>query len=435
MAEKKPLSPKAKKYLIYGGLGLAGALAVYVSTLQTEKAPAIREPEQISLTGNVDTRSVSLEGLSRRLADLEAGRETSSKVQNDNLARITEQVGTLTSLVERMQDDNETRMNKLIEDALGQQSAAPAAVGEETDSDPATQQVDATNRRIRQLTEQIEAQNERRRLEAAEAARFAERERQERDRRESIYRQPDPVQQQQAASQPAMPAPRIAVYQSEDKPAPEQEAQPEPHSNVPDLNIPAGSILTAMLLTGLDAPTGARAQSQPVPVLMRIKKEAIMPNYAWADVKECHLLGSAYGELSSERVNIRGEVVSCILADNSAIEGQVKFFVTGEDGKNGVRGTLVSRSGRVLASAAGAALAQGILSSFQDQSAGSVFLGGASAGGGAEGGAISGASEGFDLLTEYYLDLAEQTFPVIEIPNGRWVDVVLTEGLTVKFKG
>lgn len=250
MAEKKPLSPKAKKYLIYGGLGLAGALAVYVSTLQTEKAPAIREPEQISLTGNVDTRSVSLEGLSRRLADLEAGRETSSKVQNDNLARITEQVGTLTSLVERMQDDNETRMNKLIEDALGQQSAAPAAVGEETDSDPATQQVDATNRRIRQLTEQIEAQNERRRLEAAEAARFAERERQERDRRESIYRQPDPVQQQQAASQPAMPAPRIAVYQSEDKPAPEQEAQPEPHSNVPDLNIPAGSILTAHAADG-----------------------------------------------------------------------------------------------------------------------------------------------------------------------------------------
>lgn len=190
--------------------------------------------------------------------------------------------------------------------------------------------------------------------------------------------------------------------------------------------------MTAMLLTGLDAPTGARAQSQPVPVLMRIKKEAIMPNYASADVKECHLLGSAYGELSSERVNIRGETVSCILADNTAVEGSVKFFVTGEDGKNGVRGTLVSRSGRVLASAAGAALAQGILSSMQETSAESVFLGGGDSG---AGGAVSGASEGFDLLTEYYLDLAEQTFPVIEIPNGRWVDVVLTEMLTVKFKG
>lgn len=191
--------------------------------------------------------------------------------------------------------------------------------------------------------------------------------------------------------------------------------------------------MTAMLLTGLDAPTGARAQSQPVPVLMRIKKEAVMPNYAWADVKECHLLGSAYGDLASERVNIRGETVSCVLADNSAVDGKVKFFVTGEDGKNGVRGTLVSRSGRVLASAAGAALAQGLLSSLQDQSAESVFLGGGSGGG--ESGAISGASAGFDLLTEYYLDLAEQTFPVIEISNGRWVDVVLTEMLTVKFKG
>lgn len=230
-----------------------------------------------------------------------------------------------------------------------------------------------------------------------------------------------------------MPAPRIAIYQSEDKkdePAAVEEV--EEHSSIPDLTIPAGSVLTAMLLTGLDAPTGARAQSQPVPVLMRIKKDAIMPNFAWADVKECHLLGSAYGELSSERVNIRGETVSCILADNSAVEGSVKFFVTGEDGKNGVRGTLVSRSGRVLASATGAALAQGILSSMQSQSAESVFLGGST---GSEGGAISGATEGLDLLTEYYLDLAEQTFPVIEIPNGRWVDVVLTEMLTVKFKG
>lgn len=152
-------------------------------------------------------------------------------------------------------------------------------------------------------------------------------------------------------------------------------------------------------------------------------------------MKECHLLGSAYGDLASERVNIRGETVSCVLADNTAVEGKVKFFVTGEDGKNGVRGTLVSRSGRVLASAAGAALAQGLLSSMKDQSAESVFLGGGTGGAGGGSGAITGASEGFDLLTEYYLDLAEQTFPVIEIPNGRWVDVVLTEMLTVKFKG
>lgn len=429
--EKQPLSPKAKKAMIYGGLGAAGALAVYVATMQTETKPQIREPEQISLTGNVDTRSVSLEGLARRLTDIEAGREAVSSAQRQDLRQMQQQVIELTRLMERMQTENAARVRQL-QDALG--TAATASVA---DTDPATANPAPAEaqRRIRQVTDQLDAERAQQRDLVAEEDRLKRaRERLERERRESIYTQPEPILQQQAAAVAAMPAPRIAVYQSETRPDETEEAPEEPLAHLPDVTIPAGSIMTAMLLTGLDAPTGARAQSQPVPVLMRIKKEAIMPNHAWADVKECHLLGSAYGDLASERVNIRGETVSCVLADNTAVEGKVKFFVTGEDGKNGVRGTLVSRSGRVLASAAGAALAQGLLSSMQDQSAESVFLGGGAGGGGA-GGAISGASQGFDLLTEYYLDLAEQTFPVIEIPNGRWVDVVLTEMLTIKFKG
>lgn len=430
--EKQPLSPKAKKAMIYGGLGLAGALAVYVATMQTEAAPQIKEPEEISLTGNVDTRSVSLEGLSRRLTDLEAGREASSSEQRSDMRLMQQQVTELTKLIERMQDENAARARRM-QVAIDNAAAAPVVAANPTDSDPVSINTAETQNRINQIADQLDVQKAQRELEAEEARLRRERDRIERERRESIYTQPEPIVQQQAASVAAMPAPRIAVYQSEAEPVEAEEGEVEPLVNVPDVNIPAGSIMTAMLLTGLDAPTGARAQSQPVPVLMRIKKEAIMPNHAWADVKECHLLGSAYGDLASERVNIRGETVSCVLADNTAVEGTVKFFVTGEDGKNGVRGTLVSRSGRVLASAAGAALAQGLLSSMKDQSAESVFLGGGTGGG--ESGAITGASEGFDLLTEYYLDLAEQTFPVIEIPNGRWVDVVLTEMLTVKFKG
>jgi conjugal transfer pilus assembly protein TraB len=434
MAEKTPLSPKAKKWLIYGGLGLAGSLAVYVATLQTEKAPTLKEPEGISLTGNVDTRSVSLEGLSRRLADLESGGAVDSQAQRNSLQQINRQISDLSQMVERIQTEGDARVNRMIAQALKEvvPVTAPDGDGESADTAaPVLTPTEQNQTRINEISETLNAREEQRRRDAEAERLKRARDRDERSRRESIYVQPEPIAQQQAGNPTSMPAPRIAVYRSDKKPVPEAEVV-EPVSSVPDLTIPAGSIMTAMLLTGLDAPTGARAQSQPVPVLMRIKKEAIMPNYAWADVKECHLLGSAYGELSSERVNIRGETVSCVLADNTAVEGSVKFFVTGEDGKNGVRGTLVSRSGRVLASAAGAALAQGILSSMQETSAESVFLGGGDSG---SGGAVSGASEGFDLLTEYYLDLAEQTFPVIEIPNGRWVDVVLTEMLTVKFKG
>lgn len=258
----------------------------------------------------------------------------------------------------------------------------------------------------------------------------AERERQQAElkKREGIYVAPTPAPMQNM-NQNAGPAPRIAVFKS-DK-AEKGDKALDRLANIPDVQVPAGSILSAMMITGLDAPTGTRATQEPVPVLMRIKPEAILPNYALADVRDCHLLGSAYGDLGSERVNIRGETVSCVLRDNTAVEGKVKFFVAGDDGKNGIKGHLVARSGRMLAAAAGAALTQGLMGALQNSTSSTdslVISGGASS-------AVSGASKGFDLLTEYYIDLAEQTFPVIEVPNGRWVDVVLTEMLTIKWKG
>lgn len=443
MAENKQLSPKAKKFLIYGGIALVGVAAVYVATAQTEREDPIREPQSVSLTGNADTRSVSIEGLNRRLSELESGGARQSTETRNELRRMEQQVANVVKLMEQMQAQQPKDLDQQIQDAVSKQisglatSSSPSVStsGDPVESDEQVSRQSETSNTINQLSERLAAEEAARRREAERRREEREAERAEQRRRESIYVRPEPLPEQTSqANSSSISAPTISLLQSDEKEE-EKPKESEPHSDIPDLHLPAGSILSAYLLTGLDAPTGTRAQSQPVPVLMRIKKEAILPNHAYADVIDCHLLGSAYGDLGSERVNIRGETVSCILADNSAIEGKVKFFVAGSDGKNGIRGTLVSRSGRVLASASGAALAQGLLSSLQDSSAESVFLGGGGGGGSASGGAIEGASKGFDLLTEYYLDLAEQTFPVIEIPNGRWVDVVLTEMLEVKFKG
>lgn len=224
------------------------------------------------------------------------------------------------------------------------------------------------------------------------------------------------------------PAPRIAKFEGPEKPVVDSA-----EAGIPDLEVPAGSILSAFLLTGMEAPSGTRSEKNPLPVLMRIKLDAIMPNYARADVKECHLLGSAVGELATQRIQVRGETVSCILADNSALEGSVKFFLADNDGKAGLRGKLVTRSGQMLSRAAGAALAQGLSGALtagvSSGSGTSVNLGGQSI----ASGAMQGAADGFDMLTEYYISLAEETFPVIEVPNGRWVDVILTEKMTIKF--
>ena len=36
-----------------------------------------------------------------------------------------------------------------------------------------------------------------------------------------------------------------------------------------------------------------------------------------------------------------------------------------------------------------------------------------------------------DRLAQYYISLAEKTFPIIEVDAGRSVDVVLTEGVVI----
>lgn len=398
--EKKPLSPKTKKTLMYGGMVVVGIGLVYLMTAQTEKAPAVREPESISLTGNADTSQVSIQGLARRMTEVENKGIGRTADLSNKVTQLEAQVTSLTRTLERERSEQQDKIQNAVESALANFNFE------------LQQNVQAQEQPV---PEPDPVEEEKKRLEVEE------------NRVASLYQPPEPAFQPQPQQAPVTPAPKIVVYGA-DRPEPEEKSFVD---QLPDVQIPAGSILSAVLLTGLDAPTGTRAASQPVPVLMRIKKEAILPNYALADVKDCHLLGGAYGDLGSRRVNIRGEVVSCILRDNSAIEGSVKFFVTGEDGKNGIKGRLVSRAGSVLAAASAAALTQGLLASLQDNSSENIVLG---AGGGSSG-AISGASQGFDLLTEYYLDLAEQTFPVIEVTNDRWVDVVLTEMLTVKWKG
>src|SRR3546814_19547855 len=50
------------------------------------------------------------------------------------------------------------------------------------------------------------------------------------------------------------------------------------------VTLPAGSILSGVLVTGMDAPTGKQAQRDPFPSLIRIKNEAILPKIGRAHV-------------------------------------------------------------------------------------------------------------------------------------------------------
>jgi conjugal transfer pilus assembly protein TraB len=201
--------------------------------------------------------------------------------------------------------------------------------------------------------------------------------------------------------------------------------------------IPSGAFTRALLLGGLDAPTGGQAQRNPQPVLLRLMDNAVLPNQFRSRIKECFVVGAGYGDVSSERAYIRTESLSCITRDGTAIDVPIKGYVAGEDGKAGMRGRLVSKQGQILANALLAGVASGIGTAFTQSSTTMSIspLGTTStvdSGKQFEAGIGTGVGKALDRLAQYYITLAEKVFPVVEVDAGRTVDVVLTQGIALQ---
>ncbi len=201
-----------------------------------------------------------------------------------------------------------------------------------------------------------------------------------------------------------------------------------------DIYIPSGTFMRVVLLGGLDASTGGQAQNNPWPVLMHVQSNAFLPNKFRAQVKQCRVLGSGFGDLSSERASIRLESFSCVLKDGSVIDSAIKGYVVGEDGKAGMQGRLVSKQGQVLANALLVGLVSGIgqgVSTMSTTSTMSAYGGINTVTPGQQiaAGVGTGVGTALGKLSQYYLTLADKIFPIIEVDAGRVVDIVLTKGI------
>lgn len=199
--------------------------------------------------------------------------------------------------------------------------------------------------------------------------------------------------------------------------------------------LPIG-VTRAILLGGIDAPTGGQAQSNPQPVLIQLTDTSILPNRFRGEYKDCFIIAAGYGDISSERAYLRTEILSCVRADGSALETKIQGSIFGEDGKLGLRGRVVTKQGQMLANALLAGVTGGIgqgISTSANTVSSSAF-GAVSTSTGSEAfrtGIGSGVGRALDRLAQYYIKLAEQTFPVIEIDAGRQIDVVLTQGVRI----
>lgn len=230
------------------------------------------------------------------------------------------------------------------------------------------------------------------------------------------------------------PAPQPGIRTIKASTPPAQTAQVSAKKKHPTVYLPSGSIVSGVLLNGMDAPTGRNASSDPLPVLVRIKHEAIMAGRRKLDLRECHALAAGFGDLSSERLYLRAEKISCIRSDGGVIDMPIAMYAVGEDGKAGLRGKLNSKQGAVLARAMVAGFAEGISRAFSNNNYSPVIPGGgfdlgAQGGQLAESGFSGGASSALDRIASYYLRMSEAMFPVIEVSGGRPVTFVVLNGV------
>lgn len=194
------------------------------------------------------------------------------------------------------------------------------------------------------------------------------------------------------------------------------------------------SFVKAKLITSIDAPCGGTAQDNPFPIMLNVVDSAQLANGLRMKLKGCMLLASGYGDVASERAYFRLEKITCTTKKGEVIDMKAEGFIAGEDGKAGLRGRLVSKAGSKVALALLSGTVGGLAQAFaqtattlQQTPIGPTEIVTPSQSLGYAG--ATGVSSGFQQLSQYYINMAEKTFPVIEINDQRNVTAIFTNGI------
>ncbi len=205
--------------------------------------------------------------------------------------------------------------------------------------------------------------------------------------------------------------------------------------------IPTNAYAPATFLVTVDMPAGSEGASDPLPVMLRITgpaRSALQNGKPLkTDLTGCLVNGSATPELSSERVMIKLQKMTCEREDGVAVETVVEGYVA-EHGKAGVRGNVVRREGAFIKQALLSSIVGGIGEGLSVNSE-RVFepYGGTSnrklsTEEIVRGGVGKGVSGAADRIAEYLIQEAEEYDSVIELPTGVAVELVFVSGSVVR---
>jgi conjugal transfer pilus assembly protein TraB len=207
--------------------------------------------------------------------------------------------------------------------------------------------------------------------------------------------------------------------------------------------LPPNSIAVAKVIVGVDAAAGVQSQTDPLPVVLRITGPArsVYDNgrLLTTNIAGCLVNGAARGDLSSEKVYVKLQRMTCPQPNGRYAVSDVKGFIA-FGGKTGVRGRVVSREGSLIGQAFLAGLAGGFGRGFAANTNSTLTGTNVSVNGqrqklGAgdllQGGLGEGVATSGDMVSKYLIERAEQYQPVIEMPTGIDVEIVFLEGVFI----
>ncbi|EYU15107.1 TraB/VirB10 family protein [Photorhabdus aegyptia] len=430
------MSAKKKRLLVWGG-GLAVLIPILLLLMPDVPAPRSRVNDDkviSSILTDSDTTGVSQNAIAARLRALDESmtknnRQIEILVKNSNMDEIKKRLTTLETQ-QRNASQEQAALKKRLENST---NAIPYPVSSTSQTKrradynvPKSNDVGVAIKSIRP-NDYNTLQRVYQAVEQPEPADFGA----------------DTVRNKGKTGKPVEPVvPDIVTVQEDTK----EEAETNPGKN-PEFQtyLPATSIISTVLISGMDAPTERNARKDPYPALARVKKDAILPNRFRADIRECGLLAAGFGDLSSERAYFRTEVITCIRNDGTVFEAPIDAYAVGEDGKSGVRGRLVTKQGQYLAKALTAGFLQAASQLFSVQNIPTINVrrDGDDKNGSPyqqvmsntafQGAAIAGVGGALDRLADFYMQMAGDLFPVIEIDPGRSVDFIVQKGVTLNF--
>ena len=209
--------------------------------------------------------------------------------------------------------------------------------------------------------------------------------------------------------------------------------------------LPPNAYVKAKVLVGVDATVGVKAQNDPKPVEFRIIGPAYSASHDGkrleTNVKGCVVNGAAFGELSSEKVFVKLQKMTCPDGPDRVVVANVEGYLAYQ-GKAGIRGRVVSREGDLVTQALLAGIAGGFGRGFS-ANANSQFrtvgIGSTDNQLSAQkiltGGLGQGVATAAETVSEYLIERAEQYQPVIEMPTGIEVELVFINGTYIRRSG